>query len=133
MFKKTITYTDYNGVEKTNDYYFNLNKAEIMMMQMGIKGGLAEKIERVVAEEDTVAIIEIFENLVRKAYGKKTAEGGFVKRPEDLEEFISSEAYSELLMELMTDDKAGSDFINNIVPAGLSQQAKSAAIHPANK
>ena len=133
MYKKTITFTDYNGVEKTEDFYFNLNKAELMRMEMGTKGGLAEKIEKIVAAEDTAAIIEVFEDLIKKAYGKKTAEGGFAKNKEDLDSFVASEAYSELFMELATNAEAGAEFINNIVPAGMSQPAIQAATHPANK
>ena len=133
MYKKTITFTDYNGVEKTEDFYFNLNKAELMRMEMGTKGGLAEKIEKIVAAEDTASIIEVFEDLIQKAYGKKTAEGGFAKKKEDLEEFIASEAYSELFMELATNAEAGAEFINGVVPAGMSQPAIQAATHPANK
>ena len=30
MIKKTVTYTDYNGVERTESFYFNLSKAEVM-------------------------------------------------------------------------------------------------------
>lgn len=128
MLKKPITYTDYNGLERTEDFYFNLNQGEIARMEMSIKGGLAERIKRIVAAQDQPAIIEVFEDLIKKSYGVKTPDGrGFLKRASDLEEFISTEAYSVLFMELATDSKAAAEFINGIVPASMSQGVLSAA------
>ena len=134
MIKKTITYTDYNGIERKEDHYFNLNKAEILRMEMGTRGGLAEKINKIVADQDGKAILEVFEDLIEKSYGvKDTATGGFVKRKEDFEKFKSTEAYSILFMELATDADAAAKFINGIVPADMAQQALPAAKHPAEK
>ena len=124
MIKKTISYTDYNGVERTEDFYFNLTKAEITKMELSTKGGLAEMIQRIIAAQDTPAIIEVFEDLIKRSFGVKTPDGrGFVKRPEDLEAFMSTEAYSELFMELATDADAAGKFVNGIVPANMAKQA----------
>jgi hypothetical protein len=123
MIKKTITYTDYNGTERTEDAYFNLTKAEITKMELSIKGGLAEMIKRIVEAQDTPAIIEVFEDLIKRSYGVKTPDGrGFLKRPEDLEAFMATEAYSQLFMELATDADAASKFVNGIVPADMAKQ-----------
>lgn len=128
MIKKTITYHDYNGVERTEDFYFNLNKAELMKMEMAIKGGMAEMIQRIVAAQDAPAIIEVFEDLIKRSYGVKTPDGrGFLKKAEDLEAFMSTEAYSILFMELATDADKAAEFVNGIVPA----DAVAAANHPA--
>ena len=124
MIKKTITYTDYNGNERTEDKYFNLTKAEITKMELSIKGGLAEMIKRIVDAQDTPAIIEVFEDLIKRSYGVKTPDGkGFVKRAEDLEEFMATEAYSQLFMELATDADAAAAFVNGVVPADMAKQA----------
>lgn len=131
MLKKTITYNDYNGVERTEDFYFNLNKAELMKMEMGTKGGMAEMIQRIVSAQDAPAIIAVFEDLIQKAYGVKTPDGrGFVKRASDLEEFIATEAYSNLFMELATDADKAAEFVNGIVPADAVPKD---ANHPALK
>lgn len=123
MLKKTITYTDYNNNERKEDFYFNLNKAEIMRMEMSTRGGLAERINRIVAAQDTPAIIEVFEDLIQKSYGVKDADGrGFVKKKEDLEAFMATEAYSELFMELATNADAAAEFVNGIVPGDISKQ-----------
>ena len=131
MLKKTITYTDYNGVERKEDFYFNLTKAEVMEMEMSTSGGLAEMIQRIVAAQDAPAIIKIFKDLVLKAYGVKSPDGKrFIKSEEIKKEFEQTEAYSILFMELATDADAAAKFINGIVPADMSQQVTT---HPANK
>ena len=117
MLKKTITYTDYNGVERKEDFYFNLTKAEIMEMEMSISGGLTEMINRIVAAQDAPAIVKIFKELVLKAYGVKSPDGKrFIKSEELATEFAQTEAYSQLFMELATDADAASAFVNGIVP-----------------
>lgn len=128
MIKKTIEYTDYNGVARKEDFYFNLNKAEITKMEMSTTGGLAEMINRIVAAQDQPAIIKVFEDLIQKAYGVKTPDGrGFVKRQEDLDAFVATEAYSILFMELATNADAAAAFVNGVVPADMSASAPTIA------
>lgn len=118
MLKKTIPYNDYNGGERTEDFYFNLSKAEIMEMEMGTTGGFVEMINRVVAAQDTASIVKIFKEIILKAYGVKSPDGKrFIKSKELSEEFAQTEAYSNLFMELATDADAAAAFINGIVPA----------------
>lgn len=124
MLKKTITYTDYNGVERTEDFYFNLSKAEVMEMEMGTTGGFAEMIKKIVDAKDAPAIIRVFKELVLKAYGEKSADGKrFIKSPEISEAFAQTEAYSQVFMELATNAEKGAEFVNGIVPADMSKQA----------
>lgn len=124
MIKKTITYTDFNGNERTEDFYFNLTKAEITKMELSTKGGLAEMIQRIVAAQDTPAIIEVFEDLIKRSFGVKTPDGrGFSKKAEDLDAFMATEAYSQLFMELATDADAAAKFVNGVVPADMAKQA----------
>lgn len=118
MLKKTIKYTNYNGVELTEDFYFNLTKAEIMEMELGTSGGLAEMINRIVAAQDAPAIITVFKDLILKAYGEKSADGKYFRKSKEISEaFAQTEAYSILFMELATDADAAAKFINGIVPA----------------
>ena len=117
MLKKTITYTDYNGLERTEDFYFNLSKAEIMEMELSTAGGLAEMIQRIVDAQDAPAIIKVFKDLVLKAYGEKSPDGRrFIKSAEIADSFSQTEAYSQLFMELATDSDAAAAFVNGIVP-----------------
>lgn len=126
MLKKTITYTDYNGVERTEDFYFNLNKAEIMEMELSVNGGLAESIKQIIDAKDAPAIIKIFKDLVLKAYGEKSPDGKrFIKSDEIRAAFEQTEAYSILFMELATNSEAAANFVNGIVPADMGQAAAS--------
>lgn len=123
MRKETVTYTDYNGVERTEDFFFNLNKAEIMEMEMGVKGGLAEQINAIVKAEDSPAIIALFKDLVLRSYGVKQPDGrGFKKTKELRDEFEWHPAYSVLFMKLATDADAAAAFVNGIVPADMAKQ-----------
>lgn len=129
MLKETITYIDYNGVERTEDFYFNLNKAEIMELEMSTAGGLAEMINKIVATKDAPAIIEIFKKIVLKSYGEKSPDGrSFLKKDKDgrplYMNFEQTEAYSQLFMKLATDADAAAKFINGIVPAEAKQASK---------
>ena len=124
MLKKTITYKDYNGTERTENFFFNLSEAEVMEMEMGTTGGMAEMIQRIVDAQDMPSLMKVFKDIVMKAYGEKSADGKyFVKKGGALAEaFIESEAYSVLFMELVTVEGAAAEFINGIIP----QKAKNA-------
>ena len=124
MLKKTIKYEDYNGTQREEDFYFNLTKAELMEMEMGTTGGLAEMIDNVVKAQDAPSIIKIFKDLVLKAYGEKSPDGKRFIKVNDAGiplyiGFSQTEAYSQLFMELATDAKAASDFVNGIIPANM--------------
>ena len=127
MLKKTITYTDYNGETRKEDFYFNMTRAEVTEMELSIDGGLSDMIKRVTEAKDVPTIIKIFKDLVLKAYGVKSPDGKrFIKSKELSEEFSQTEAYSDLFMELATDSAAAAAFVNGIMPQDI--QAKSAAL-----
>lgn len=120
MLKKTITYTDYNDVERTEDYYFNLSEAEVTEMEMSTAGGLAETIQRIVNTQDAPAIIRIFKDLILKAYGEKSPDGKrFIKSEELSTAFSQTEAFSKLFMELATNTEAATNFVNGIIPTSI--------------
>lgn len=124
MLKKTIKYTDYDGVERTEDFYFNLSKAEVMEMEYGTTGGLTKMIEQMVNTQDVSRIMELFKRIIVASYGEKSLDGKrFVKSPELATQFTQTEAYSELFMELLKDPQKFADFINAIIPTvpGMEQ------------
>ena len=128
MLKKTITYVDYNGVERTEDFYFNLSKAEVLELEMGTTGGLTEMINKIVAAQDTPTLIKIFKDLVLKAYGEKSPDGKrFIKSDEIRDAFSQTEAYSNLFMELATDAEAASKFFNGIIPDNVDKPVSASA------
>ena len=120
MITKTIKYNDYNGTEREEKFLFNLSKAELMEMEMGTTGGLAEMIQKIVEAQDAPQIIKIFKELILKAYGQKSADGKrFIKSKELSEEFSQTEAYSQLFMELATNAEKAAEFVKGIVPADI--------------
>jgi hypothetical protein len=117
MIKKTIKYTDFDGNEREETFYFNLTKAECMEMELSTNGGLENVVRSIIEAKDSKMIVEIFKDLILKAYGEKSPDGKhFYKSPEISAKFASTEAYSELFMELSSDADAASKFFNGIVP-----------------
>lgn len=116
MHKRTMTYTDFNGTEVTEDFYFNLSKADIVKMQLSEKVGLHEHMTQVVKSNDGPKIVELFEKIVLMAYGVRTEDGRFVKSQEVRDHFASTAAYADLFVLLATDAGAAAEFINATMP-----------------
>ena len=125
MIKKTIKYEDYNGNEREEEFYFNLSNAELTKMELGVEGGLSERLKKVLATKDTPQILKVFEEIINKAYGVKSDDGKrFIKSKELLEEFTQTEAYSQLFVELATNENSAQEFILGILPKKLSDEVK---------
>lgn len=122
MIKKPITYTDYDGVERTEDFYFNLSQAELAEMEMETEGGLQKMIDTIVQTKDSKKIINLFKKIILKSYGEKSADGRRFQKRRDghalADDFEETEAYSVLFMELATDADAAVKFISGVVPGG---------------
>lgn len=117
MLKKTISYVDFDGNNRTEDFYFNLTKAETTEMEMSTEGGLASTLRKIVDDKDAKRIIEAFKDLILRSYGEKSSDGKrFIKNQELKDAFSQTEAYSELFMELATNAEAASTFVNGIIP-----------------
>ncbi len=118
MLKKSITYTDYDGNERTENFWFNLSKAECMEMELSTSGGMQQLIEKIISEKDQAQLVKMFKEIILKAYGEKSPDGKhFFKSPEISAGFASTEAYSELFMELATNSEAASEFMNAVLPS----------------
>jgi len=125
MLKKTITYKDFDGNERTENFWFNLSKAECMEMELSTNGGMQQMIERIVSERDNEKIVKIFKDIILKSYGKKSDDGKhFYKSPEISADFAATEAYSELFMELATDADAAAKFITAVLPVDPDEAKK---------
>lgn len=118
MLKKTITYTDYDGVQRTEDFYFNLSKAEITEMELSMEGGMRAYIQKIIAAKSQLALVTLFKEIVMKSYGKKSPDGRlFMKNDAIRAEFEAHPAYSMIYMDLVTDEAKASAFVNGIIPA----------------
>lgn len=124
MIKKTVTYKDFDGNERTEDFYFHLTEQELTEWELSIDGGLSGVLKRITQSTDTRKIMEIFKELLIRSYGVKTSDGrGFIKNKEVLDNFTCTQAFSDLYMELATNDKAASEFVNGVIPEHLMREA----------
>lgn len=134
MLKKTIKYTDFNGVYREEDFYFNLTEAELAEMNLMTKGGLKGYLETIVNTQDTPAIAELFKTIINKAYGVKSPDGRkFMKSPEILEDFTATQAYSNLYMSLIADATSAANFVNGVIPKNIADSVNSSDITQTTK
>lgn len=123
MLKKTISYVDYNGVSRKEDFYFNLSKAELMEMELMTPGGMSSMLTRMVDSRDDTEITKIFKDLILKSYGEKSPDGKYFNKSEEISKaFSQTEAYSELFVELASDSDKAAQFVNGIIPADLQNE-----------
>ena len=128
MYKMVEKYEDYNGVERTEEFYFHLNKAELIELQTSFSGGLAETIDKITKTNDQKTLVQIFKDLVLKAYGEKSVDGRRFSKVDDngrplYYSFMETEAYPQIFMKLATDAKEAANFVNGIVPKDLADAA----------
>lgn len=127
MLKKTIKFTDYFGEERTQDFYFNLNKSELIEMNFSTAGGMQNMLDQIRNTQDNAKIYAVFKDIILKAYGEKSADGlRFIKSKELSEAFSQTEAYNELIIEMFSDPDAAAKFMNGIIPPDLAAEAKKA-------
>lgn len=129
MYKKTITYEDYDGEKRTETHYFNMTKADVVKwITTNGEYTLDKVVKRDTLSGNGKAIIETFEDLIKRSYGRKSLDGKrFEKSEEIYKEFYESEAYSEFFMEIITDAKAAADFFNGIMPKNVLEEAREIA------
>lgn len=121
MLKKTIKYTDYDGNEREEDFYFNLSKAEVTEMELSKEGGMSEYIKKISAAQNAPELIKLFKEIITKSYGEKSLDGKrFIKNKELTEAFTQTEAYSELFVELASNADEAVKFINGIMPKNMN-------------
>lgn len=123
MYKKTVTFEDYDGNTVTEDFYFNLTKAELLELQVSEEEGFAEAMEQIVRAGNGKEIIAGFKKILLMSIGKRRGVS-FVKNDQIREEFEGSPAFSEIFMELATNASAGAEFVNNVIPKNLADQVK---------
>ena len=117
MLKKTITYTDYDGLERTEEFRFNLTKAELVDMELTTAGTFSETMKRIIAEKDIIRIAKLFKELLLKSYGVKSDDGKrFIKSQELSEAFSQTEAYTDLYIELLSNPEEAAKFFAEVAP-----------------
>lgn len=123
MLKKTITYTDYDGMERTEDFWFNLSKTELTKLDAELPGGVLGVLRKIIDKKDRKALVDFIETLILRSYGEKTLDGKrFVKTPEMAEEFMQTPAYDELFMSILSDTDSQTNFINGVIPQSMAKE-----------
>ena len=131
MLKKPITYTDYDGNQRTENFWFNLDEAEILELMVKYPGGLKAMLEKIVEEEDGAKILAMIKEIIMQAYGEKSLDGKYFNKSAELSEaFIHTRAYSALIMELYKVPGAAAEFMNKIIPQSTAPNAPAAGATP---
>lgn len=126
MWKFTAEYEDWNGNPKKRELLFNLTMAEMMSLQNSVKGGIETYYQRILDEQDNVALYQRFEELVKLAYGVKSDDGErFIKNDEVYNNFKESAAYDVFMQYLLTTEDGASKFISGIMPAKVKAKLNS--------
>jgi hypothetical protein len=124
VLKKTITYKDFNDEEVSEDFFFHLNMAEMVELELSYEDGLSTSLAKIAAAQDGQGIVTEFKKIILSAYGKRSEDGKqFVKNQQLRDEFVATQAYSALFMELVTNTDAAIEFVNGIIPAGMAEEA----------
>lgn len=116
MYKTTIEYEDYNGVQRKEEFYFNLSKAELMEMDLSTQAGIEEKFRMIIQTKDNAEIVKTFKDLILRSHGIKSEDGTrFIKTDALRENFEQSAAYSEYFMRLLSDPDEQQRFMNGVI------------------
>lgn len=119
MRKEIIKYTDWNGTDREETFYFNLTRTECIRLHSDTPGGLGEVLDRIVKANDTGTIRATFEDLLGRSYGVKSEDGRRLikgKNGEMFQAFTESMAYDELIVKLISEPGYAADFFNDVIP-----------------
>ena len=124
MIKKTVNYTDFNDMERTEDLHFHMTEPELIKLSVSKEGGFERYIDQMIQTNNMKEVVAILEEVIQLTYGVKTDDGRFVKNKENLEKFLSSEAYNVVFMEIAQNAETAAAFINGVIPKNLSKKVE---------
>lgn len=123
MIKKTVTYTDFNDMERTDELHFHMTQPELIKLSVSKEGGFERYLNKIIQTNNMKEIVDTLDEVIRLSYGEKTADGRFEKSPEILNKFVSSEAYNIVFMEIAQNSETAAEFINGVIPKTAKIQA----------
>lgn len=131
MYTKKITYTDWLGNERTEEFNFTITKAALMEMQFEREGGMREYLQRIIDAKNRKELMEMFKDLVLRAYGEISEDGKyFIQDDNTKKRFASSPVYSMLFMKMTDDADFAKEFVNGILPPDLDKAAAKPGLAP---
>ena len=125
MIKKTVKYVDFNGVDKSEDLYFNLTKTELNNLNFKHHGTYSDQLKAIVDNKDVKLVTELFAEIIQRGYGIKSEDGrNFRKSPEILYDFTTSAVYDALMTELLENADEAANLFVGMLPSDLQGQVK---------
>lgn len=128
MIKKTVTYRDFNDMERTEDLYFHMTQPELIKLSVSKEGGFERYLNKIIQTNNMKEIVDTLDEVIRLAYGEKTIDGRFEKTPEILSKFVSSEAYNTIFMDVAQSAEVAAEFINGVIPKNMNTQAQGTVV-----
>lgn len=121
MLKRPIKYTDFNGKEVIEDFYFNLTQTELIELGLNETDTLTKAVASFEAGNAS-GVVNEFKKIILAAYGVKSPDGRrFIKTAELREEFSQTAAYSALFMDIAIRDGAVDEFLQGVFPTDWQQ------------
>lgn len=107
MITKTIQYHDLDGDLREDEFCFSMNETQYARVNGLFPGGLEDYALKAAKDKNADAMFKVVDTLVREAYGERKGKD-FVKVLPDGQKladfFINTEAYDNLLMEVMSSE-----------------------------
>lgn len=118
MIKKRMTYEDFNGETRTEDFWFHMSEVDLLEMDSKYPGGMQGFIQKMIDTQDAAEMFKLAKEIIELSYGQKSLDGRtFEKSPELTRSFTQTQAYVDLFMEIGTDADKAAEFIKGIMPA----------------
>lgn len=129
MIRKTVKYTDFDDNEVTETFEFNLTKAELTELNFLEDGSDLATVLGAMADGSTNVrqVLEILKDILTKAVGKKSDDGKLFEKNDRIRaELFATNAYSELLYELIDSPQKAADFMTGLLPKDIRSEYKKA-------
>lgn len=130
MLEKKISYEDFNGNKVTETFYFHMSKDDVAEFKYRKDGSdIVDVISRIMSTENVRGVLDILKELARAGVGRKGEIQGrsvFIKDQEAKDLLFYTDAYSELMMELIENPTAASDFIAGMLPKDMAKNMREA-------
>ncbi|QEQ93912.1 hypothetical protein SEA_KARDASHIAN_47 [Streptomyces phage Kardashian] len=134
--RKEITFTTPDGVQKTEEWWFELDETDAIEMDvihdLIQQGNPEEYLKGIVDRKDSRALLNLWRDMLIASVCQR--EGDLlVKSPEITKQFRFGGAYRQFFSELITSDDAGASFFVQIMPQRLHQQEAGQTREPTNE
>lgn len=137
MYKKTLTFVNYDGKEMTQDLYFHLNQTDLIKITAKYAKGFKDpkdvnlnKVSQdILSQGDWPKVVSLLEDVILGSYGERSYDGDlFIKSKEVRDKFEYSVAYAEMFELLLTDNNEMQAFMSKVVEKTSSDSTVTATL-----